>query len=191
MKPAKKRLKFKFFIKNLLRGLLTLGVIVIAIVLMNNNLEEGKLEWLTNLHPLLVYFVFLISEVIFGIIPPAFFMFWSVDGGIFDFFVFDILFLSIISFGAGILGYQIGAILEHTPWFARFKNRFLNKYEKLLMRYGGFLIFVAALTPLPYSGICMLVGAYRFPFKKFLLYASTRFLRFALFSYIIWEAVKV
>lgn len=185
------KLKIKFLVKNLLRGIITLALIVLGIILLNNKLEEGGLDWATELHPLLVYFVFLFSEVVFGVIPPEFFIVWSVESGLFNSFPIDILFLSIISFGAGILGYNIGALVSYAPWFTRFKNKFLLKYEAQLMQYGGFLIFVGALTPLPYSAICMVVGAYKYPFKKFLFYASFRFVRYALYSYIIWHAMKV
>lgn len=185
------KLKFKFFIKNLVRGILTLALLVLGVILLNKNLEGGGFEWATNLHPLLVYFVFLTSEVVFGIIPPEFFMIWSVDSGLFDIYALDILFLSIISFGAGVVGYYIGSIFIFTAWFGRFKTKYLHKYEKLLLQYGGFLIFVGAMTPLPYSAICMLVGAYNYPFSKFLFYSSFRFLRYALYAFIIYQALQV
>lgn len=184
-------MKFKFFIKNLARGILTLALLVLGIILLNKNLEGGSFEWAETLHPLLVYIVFMISEVVFGIIPPEFFMVWSVKSGLFDAYALDILFLSIISFGAGVVGYHIGSLLIYTSWFTSFKKRFLLKYEEQLLKYGGFLIFVGALTPLPFSAICMLVGAYNYSFKKFLMFASFRFVRYALYAFIIWEALKV
>lgn len=185
------KLKFKFFIKNLAKGILTLALLMIGIILLNKNLEGGGFEWAAALHPLLVYFVFLVSEVVFGIIPPEFFMVWSVDSGLYDVYALDILFLSIISFGAGIVGYYIGSLMVYSSWYPKFKERFLLKYENQLMQYGGFLIFVGALTPLPFSAICMLVGAYGYPFKKFLFFASFRFVRYALYAFVIWEALKV
>lgn len=184
-------LKVKFFLRNLVKGILTLVLLVAGIMLLENKLDSGGFDWAIALHPLLVYFVFLVSEVVFGIIPPEFFMVWSVKSGIFDVYALDILFLSIISFGAGILGYNIGALISYASWYSKFKDRFLQKYEQQLMQYGGFLIFVGALTPLPFSLICMLVGAYKYPFSKFLFYASFRFVRYALYAYIIWEALRV
>ena len=66
-----------------------------------------------------------------------------------------------------------------------------HAYEEFFRRFGGFLIFVAAVTPLPYSAVCLLVGSVNFKFRNFLLISSTRFLRFAVYSYILWEAGSV
>ena len=182
--------KFKFLITNLAKGLATLFLIVIGLLLLKNKLADGSFEWATDMHPLIVYFGFLISEVVFGVIPPEFFMVWSIDAGLFDIYAVDILFLSIISYGAGILGYHMGALMSYASWFHRIKNKYFSKVEMQLVRYGGFLIFVGALTPLPYSGICMLVGAYNYPFPNFLFYALSRFVRYGLYSFIIWETLK-
>lgn len=183
--------RLKFFIRNFVKGMATLALIVLGIVLLKEKLNNGGFDWATTMHPLIIYFSFMLSEILFGIIPPEFFIVYSVKGGLFSSYVMDLAFLSIISVGASILAYNLGAILSYSKWFIRFKERFLKKYEDQLMQYGGFLIFVGAMTPLPYTGICMLVGAYKYPFGKFLLYSSTRFLRYALYGFIIWEALKV
>lgn len=183
--------KVKFLLQNLLRGIIALALIVLGLILINDNLDDQRLEWVFNLHPLMVYIVFLASEVVFGIIPPEFFMVWSVKGGLFESYALDILLLSIISFLAGILGYNIGSAFSTSGWFLKLKAKFLEKYEKQLMNYGGFLIFVAAMTPLPFSAICMLVGAYSYPFYQFLMFASFRFVRYALYAFIIWQSLKV
>jgi membrane protein YqaA with SNARE-associated domain len=58
----------------------------------------------------------------------------------------------------------------------------------MLQKYGVFLILVAAITPLPWSAISMLVGSLHYPSKKYLLWALARFIRFAVYAAIIWEA---
>lgn len=185
------KLKFKFFIRNLAKGLLSLAIVVLSIIFIDRNVQEENYQWLLDLSAAVVYLVFLISEIVFGIIPPEFFMAWSVKHGLFETYALDVFSLSIISFGAGVLGYFIGAKFIYAAWLTNFKEKYLKKYEEQLMKYGGFLIFVAAMTPLPFSAICMLVGAYQYHFYKFLRYAIFRFLRFALYAYIIWGALKV
>jgi membrane protein YqaA with SNARE-associated domain len=93
-----------------------------------------------------------------------------------------------ISYLAGIAGYWIGVYLNHTRFYRILKRRVFGKYQVYLNKFGTFLIIVAALTPLPFSGIAMLVGSSRYPFKKYIVYSSFRFLRFVIYSYIIWEA---
>jgi len=92
-----------------------------------------------------------------------------------------------ISYSAGVLGYWFGAYLNGTRVYTFVKKRIFGKFEKHFHTYGGFLVIVAAVTPIPFSGICMLVGSVRYPLKKFLLFAMARFLRFALYAAIIWQ----
>ena len=100
----------------------------------------------------------------------------------------DIILLSTISYGAGLIGYFIGKTFYDTRIYEFLQDRLLGKYETFLRKFGGFLIIVAALTPLPFSGICILVGSVKFNYKKFMLFSSFRFLRFFAYGYIVWQA---
>lgn len=147
-------------------------------------------HWLQSIYemPILVYSVFLFSEVIFGIIPPEVFMIWSIHGGLFDSYSGDVVLLSTISFGAGICGYYIGAALRGLAFFKRIEETYLTEHRRNLRRYGGFLVITAALTPLPFSAIAMAVGVFKYPFKYYFLFSLSRFVRFAVYGYIVWQA---
>ncbi|MEQ9229482.1 MAG: VTT domain-containing protein, partial [Cyclobacteriaceae bacterium] len=81
-----------------------------------------------------------------------------------------------------------GAYMNSSHVFTFFKNKIFGKFEEQFNKFGGFLVIVAALTPLPFSGICMLVGSTRYPFKRFLLFSLARVVRFTVYAYIIWQA---
>ena len=66
---------------------------------------------------------------------------------------------------------------------------FFREYIKTLRRYGGFLIIVAAMTPLPFSGVALIVGATGYKFPMYLLVSLTRFVRFAAYAYVVWLTV--
>ena len=138
--------------------------------------------------PSVVYLIFLASEVIFGIIPPEFFMIWSLRSEILMNYINNIIALSIISYIAGIIGFGIGAYLKNTQFYKQMKKRVFGKFEKHLNNYGGFLVVVASLTPLPFSGIAMLVGSVHYSFKKYLWFSLFRFARFFTYCIVIWEA---
>ena len=177
-----------FFVKNLLKGLLGLAVIVIAYNLLQEYFNvDVYFDYLGN-WPILVYLVFVASEVIFGIIPPELFMIWSLSNGLFDSYVLDVALLSVISYCAGILGYFIGRAMLDYKWTASFMDKYVHRYKNLLNRYGGFLIFVGAVTPVPFSAICMLMGGTQYPFNRFLLISLARFVRYALCAWVIWQA---
>ena len=176
-----------FFVKNLLKGLLGLAVIVILYNLLQRYLNiDQYLDYLGN-WPVLVYLVFILSEVVFGIIPPELFMIWSLNNGLFASYTLDVALLSVISYGAGILGYYIGSKMLSYKWTASFMDKYVHRYRNLLNRYGGFLIFVGAVTPVPLSAICMLMGGTEYPFNRFLLISLARFARYALYAWVIWQ----
>ncbi len=149
------------------------------------NLNPAWIEALYD-RPELIYSIFIFSEVIFGIIPPELFMIWSFEGGITDSYTVNVLFLSILSYAAGVLGYYIGSSCRVMPIFQSVEEKYLHKYKAELKRYGGFLVIAAALTPLPFSAVAMAVGVFKYPFKYYLLYSLTRFLRFGVYGFILW-----
>lgn len=167
-----------------------LAVIVAAFIYARKNYDFTLETVLGPVYdqPTVVYLIFLASEVIFGIIPPEFFMIWSLRSEILSNYIYNIIALSAISYAAGIIGFGIGAYLKNTRFYRIMKVRVFGKFEKHLNNYGGFLVVVAALTPLPFSGIAMLVGSVHYSFKKYLWFSLFRFLRFLAYGIIIWEA---
>ena len=180
----------RFLIKNLLRGFLWLAVIVIGFIYLRKNYNFTLETVLGPVYdqPTIVYLIFLASEVIFGIIPPEFFMIWSLRNEVLMAYINNVIALSAISYMAGIIGFGIGAYLKNTRFYRIMKYRVFGKFEKHLNNYGGFLVVVAALTPLPFSGIAMLVGSVHYSFKKYLWFSLLRFLRFIAYGIVIWEA---
>jgi membrane protein YqaA with SNARE-associated domain len=182
--------KAHFLGRNLLRGFLLLSVIIggyfIATEYFNFDLKEAMGDLYES--PRTIFGIFLISEVVFGIIPPEFFFIWSLRHQDAEIYVGNVVILMAISYAAGVLGYWFGAYLNSTQVYQQLKRRIFGKFEEHFMEYGGFLVIVAALTPIPFSGICMLVGSFRYPFNRFLVIAMARFVRFAVYSYIIWKA---
>lgn len=180
----------RFLLRNLARGFVWLLVIVGGYFYARNNLNftfEAVLGPVYH-QPVVVYLIFLASEIIFGIIPPEFFMIWSLRNEILMQYVNNIISLSIISYVAGVVGFFIGQYLNNTQFYKQMKKRVFGKFETHLNRYGGFLVIVAALTPLPFSGIAMLVGSVKYSFRKYLYFSLFRFVRFFAYSIIIWEA---
>ncbi|MBE0641237.1 MAG: VTT domain-containing protein [Bacteroidales bacterium] len=178
-----------FLLRNLMAGLLWLGGIILIFWLSRHFLGLD-FQHLINQHadePLFVFGTFLVSEVVFGIIPPEIFMVWAAGSEDLAPYPVLMLMLASISYFSGISGYLIGHRLHPTRFYRWLDRRILGKYLPVLKRYGSFLIIVAALTPIPFSAICMLVGAIEYPFRKFLAYASFRILRFTLYAWVMQQ----
>lgn len=192
MQPIGSRVsdRTQFFLRNLFKGFIWLIVIVGGYFFLQRNYNFSLQEVLGPIYdqPLVIFGIFLFSEVVFGIIPPEIFMIWSLRSEIMSQYIVNVAALSSISYLAGLIGYYVGSHFSTTRLYGSIKKNYLGKYEKQFSRYGGFLIIVAALTPIPFSAICMLMGAVGFSFRKLMIFTLTRFLRFLVYAMIIWEA---
>jgi len=180
----------RFFLKNLFRGILWLAAIVGGYFYLKTNYNfslEGVLGPLYD-KPFVIFGIFFTSETVFGIIPPELFMIWSLRNEVLQQYILNVAGLSVLSYLAGIIGYYIGSHFSTTQLYRTLQKNYLAKFEKHVNKFGGFLVIVAALTPLPFAGICMLMGAVKYRYRRFLLMSMTRFLRFTVYAIIIWEA---
>ena len=181
--------KTTFLLKNLIKGLFWLGILIVSYVIIQKYFGfdlKGLLGPLYD-NTFMIYFIFLISELIFGIIPPEFFMFWAASKNLWLLYLQHVTALMLISYLAGIIGYFIGTKFGDTKFYRLLRRTRLAKFEKHFRQFGGFLVIVAALTPIPFSGICMLVGSVKYDFNKFIWISMSRFMRFFLYATVVWK----
>ena len=187
------RNSIKFIIQNLLKGLATLGFFVLIYILFKEFVHVDYLKWLEPFfdHTLLILLIFLISEIFIGIIPPEIFVLWALRKDTFPEFAGIIIILALISYSAAITGYFAGLRLNRFLYLRFIRRKYLKKLEKNLQTFGVYLIVIAALTPVPYSGTSMLIGSSSYPFRKFSFYALTRFIRFGGYIVFWWINIKI
>ncbi len=180
-----------FLFKNLVRGLIWLVVILVAFIYAEDFIQEHFTRQLQNIKdkPLILFSVFFASEAIFGLIPPVLFMTtWKLLINIsLPQYIINLGILSVISFGAGVLGYFIGKYFSRTRVYRKLEYKYLRQYTRQLKKYGAFLVLVGSVTPIPFSATCMLAGSVEIPFKKFVLACSARVLYFVLYGWIVWS----
>ena len=129
---------------------------------------------------------FFVSETLLGLIPPEIFIAWS-DKTIDPWFYLSIL--AILSYGGGLLAYWMGRAVTKIPSVHNYLEVKMEKQLKNSKKWGGFLIVVGALLPLPFSISCIAAGIIKFPFRAVVLYGSLRLLRFAIYGLIIFNAI--
>ena len=181
--------KIRFVLINSLRGLMWLSIFAILYLVFKKYVQIDFFSWLQPVYEneILILLIFLSSEVIVGIIPPELFIIWALRNDQLIEFMVLVSSLSVISYLAGLTGYMIGHYLNMSLFFRFIKKRFLRKLDRRLNTFGIYLIMIAALTPLPFSGVSMLIGSVRFPFRRFALFALTRFLRFVIYALVFWK----
>jgi membrane protein DedA with SNARE-associated domain len=182
--------KIQFLLKNLLKGLLYMAILAVAYFFLKNHvIDTDQAKWLEKFYqrPDMIYLIYMGSEVFLGLFPPELFMIWALYKGDQLHYWANIAFFSVVSYGAGFLGFLIGRYLQRVLIFRYMSRKFFSRYWPLFRKYGSVLIVTAALTPLPWSTVSILVGTSTYPMKKFLLVALTRILRFAIYGYLVFH----
>jgi membrane protein YqaA with SNARE-associated domain len=179
--------KSSFLLKNLAKGLVWFAVFIAAYLYFQEHIESYKeqIGKIGDNMPLLLS-IFTVSEIVFGILPPEIFMFIWKTKGVLSEYIINLSILTLISYGAGIVGYYIGKTFSKTEFYKRVHGKYLQQYDSKLKKFGGFLVIVGATTPVPFSATCMLAGSVNLPFKYFLLITVTRIIRFAFYGAGVW-----
>ena len=177
-----------FLWKNLLRGLIWFAVIITAYILASEDIKvyQQEINDIGDRMPLLLG-IFTVSEIVFGIIPPELFMLIWQSKGILSEYVINLSYLTMISYGAGVIGYYIGHFFSKTNIYQRINERYLKQYDRQLKRFGIYIVLVGAVTPVPFSATCMLAGSVNIPIRDFLLICISRILRFAVYGWMVWS----
>jgi membrane protein YqaA with SNARE-associated domain len=182
--------KSGFLFRNLLRGLVWFAVIIFAFIYLEDFILENfksDIEALQR-NPIGLLVLFFVSEVVFGLVPPEFFMMvWILSKISLSGYIINLAILSVLSYIAGIIGFYIGRNFSKTKLYKKLFGKYLIQYKRQLKRYGGFLVFVGAVTPLPYSATCMLAGSVNLSTRDFLLIGIARVIRFAVYGWMVWS----
>jgi membrane protein YqaA with SNARE-associated domain len=180
---------YKFLCKNCIYLILTILFFVGIIILFQQLIGDFDTFFksiIKGLDLVYVYLLFFASESILGLIPPDIFIIWSKT---LPMPYASIALLSILSYLGGINSYFIGKLLKKIPSIKRFVLKQQEKYYKQIKKWGGILIVVAALFPLPFAMICIIAGIINYPFKRFLLITLTRIVRFFAYAWIFFNFI--
>ena len=127
-----------------------------------------------------------VSETLLGLIPPEIFSAWA--GKMPNPWGY-LSILAVLSYTAGLLAYHMGAMITKIPSVHTYLEVKMQKQLKNSRKWGGFLIIVGALLPLPFSISCIAAGIIRFPFKVVVLFGALRLLRFVIYGLVIFNAL--
>lgn len=129
---------------------------------------------------------FFVSETLLGLIPPEIFIAWS--GKMYNPWLY-LSILAVLSYGGGLVSYWMGRMITKIPSVHNYIEVKMEKQLKNSKKWGGFLIIVGALLPLPFSISCIAAGIIKFPFNNVMLYGSLRLLRFGIYGLIIFNVL--
>ncbi len=181
---------YSFVGKSLKKAALPVLLIVVGLFLFNKyvfTIDDG-LELLTNSFSRIgVLITFFISETLLGLIPPEIFIGWSKKTAE---PILNLSILATLSYVGGILSFYIGKAATKIPSVKNYLEVKMSKHLKNTSKWGGFLIIIGALLPVPFSITCMAAGMIKYPIKGVVLFGLFRFARFALYAWAIFNVVS-
>ena len=180
---------FYKFVWNAIKQASPYIIAVVGLVfLINSFFDINKaLVQLTEILPAYgVLSFFFVSETLLGLVPPEIFIAWA--GKMYSPW-FYLAILAILSYGGGLVSYWMGRMITKIPSVHNYLEVKMEKQLKNSKKWGGFLIMVGAVLPLPFSIACMAAGIIEFPFKNVMLFGSLRFIRYAIYGLIIFNVL--
>lgn len=180
---------YKFVGKSVRKAIIPIILLIAAIFAVDYfvlDLNKLLVTVTETYSPIGILTVFFISESLLGLVPPELFIAWAGKS------LYPIGYLSLLaaaSYLGGIVSYFIGVGVTKIPAVHKQLETSLSKHIKNTRKWGGFLIIVGALLPIPFAMTSIAAGVIRFPFPSFLLFALLRFVRFYLYAIIIFEMV--
>ncbi|MFN4298481.1 MAG: YqaA family protein [Thermaurantimonas sp.] len=135
----------------------------------------------------LIMGILFLSECFTGILSPDVFIVWAKS---FEHPYRIVFILASLSYIGGVISYSYGRLLYNIPMVKYWIDEKFQQQFRLLKKFGGVLIVISALAPLPFSPTSVVTGAVRYPFKSYLLLATTRYLRFYGYAWFLFLVVK-
>jgi len=164
--------------------------IILVIFLFNKyvyNINEGLRNFTETFSRITVISVFFISETILGLIPPEIFIAWSKKT---ETPILNLSILAVLSYFGGLLSYFIGRMALKVNSVKNYLEVKMADNLKNTRKWGGILILVGALLPLPFSIACMTAGMIKYPFKNVVFLGLFRLARFAIYAWAIFKVVN-
>ncbi|PQJ79663.1 YqaA family protein [Polaribacter porphyrae] len=180
---------YLFVWESLKKAFLPLIGIVLAIVLFNKyvyNINDGLRYFTETFSRTSVLSVFFISETLLGLIPPEIFIAWTKKT---NEPILNLSILAVLSYTGGLITYFLGRMTLKIESISDYLEVKMAKNLDNTKKWGGILILVGALLPLPFSIACMAAGMIKYPFKNVVFFGLFRLLRFAIYGWAIFKVV--
>lgn len=181
---------YRFIFKNTKKALIPL-LIIIGILLYINykvmSINDMMLYITANFSDFTIFSIFFASESFLGLLPPDIFIAWTKNT---QSPLLYLAFLAVLSYLGGVIAYFMGRSLLLVPLINEYFEGKMIKHIKNMQKWGGFLIAVGALLPLPFAMACLAAGMINFSKKHFFLFASLRVFRFVIYGFAIYSALS-
>ena len=180
---------YLFVWESIKKAFIPIVLVIIGVFLFNEyvyDINEG-LETITETFSKTgILITFFLSETLLGLIPPEIFIAWS---GKTENPIINLSILATLSYLGGLVSYFIGKTALKIKSLKEYLEVKMAANLKNTRKWGGFLILVGALLPLPFSIACLAAGMIKYPFRNVVFFGLFRFARFAVYAWAIFQVV--
>lgn len=181
---------YLFVWKNVKKAILPIFGVILVIFLFNEyvyNINDGLHHFTKTFSRLSILVTFFFSETFLGLIPPEIFIAWSKKT---TEPILNLSILATLSYSGGLITYFIGKTVLKIKSVKDYLEIKMAENLKNARKWGGILILVGALLPLPFSIACLAAGMIKYPFKNVMFFGLFRFARFAIYAWAIFKVVN-
>lgn len=180
---------YMFIWESIKKAFIPIVSVVVCLFLIDSyvyNINEGLESITETFSKLGIFSFFFTSETLLGLIPPEIFIAWTKKTSE---PILNLAILATLSYCGGLVSYFIGQMVLKIDTVKIYLEVKMAKHLKNSKKWGGFLILVGALLPVPFSISCMAAGMIKYPFKNVVLFGLFRFTRFAIYAWAIFQVV--
>ncbi|WP_173862368.1 YqaA family protein [Tenacibaculum jejuense] len=181
---------YMFIWESLKKAFIPIVLVVIGLFLFNKyvyNINDGLQTMTETFSRTSLLITFFVSETILGLVPPEIFIAWCKKTPT---PIVNLALLATFSYAGGIVAYYLGKASLRINAVKEYLEVKMAKHLKNTKKWGGFLILVGALLPLPFAISCLTAGMIKYPIKNVIIFGLFRFLRFAIYGWAIFSVVN-
>lgn len=185
------RTGFYIFVwESLRRAFFPIVLVVVALLAFNKyvyNINDALEQMTETFSRIGVLTTFFISEIFLGLIPPEIFIAWTKKTAN---PLLNLSIIAVLSYSGGLISYFLGKATLKIDRVREYLEVKMAKNLKNTKKWGGILILIGALLPLPFSIACITAGMIKYPFKSVVGFGAFRLLRFAIYGWALFQVVN-
>ena len=158
---------YSFLREVAIKGIIILLLLVSAVLVLDHffiDLNALLNKLVESFSSNVIFSVFLGSETILGLLPPEIFIAWSSKSAS---PLTNLFILASMSYLGGIFAYLIGNRLVLVPAIKNYFESKVAKHSNNLRKWGGLIVVLGAITPLPHAMISLTSGMIKFSLKQY------------------------
>mgnify|MGYP001037732374 CR=1 FL=1 len=181
---------YLFVWESLKKAFFPIAIVVVGLLLFNKyvyNINDGLEQMTETFSRVGVIITFFVSEIFLGLLPPEIFIAWTKKT---EEPILNLSIIAVLSYLGGLIAYFIGKATLKISSVKEYLEVKMAKNLENTKKWGGILILVGALLPLPFAIACITAGMIKYPFKSVMAFGAFRLARFAIYGWALFQVVN-